>query len=113
MVEIIALGDFEEWFDALEESAMEHVTRAVDVLEILGLGLGHPQSSAINGASFGLRELRIQSNGRPLRVFYAFDPARQAVLILGGDKTGDKKFYRNKIARCEELWREHLSEFEA
>jgi hypothetical protein len=40
-----------------------------------------------------MRELRIQSRGRPLRVFCGFEPLRRAVLLLGGDKTGDKRFY--------------------
>ena len=72
--------------------------------------LGFPQSSAINGASFALRELRVQSSGRPLRVFYAFDPARQAVLLIGGDKTGDNRFYETMILRSERLWKEYLDE---
>jgi len=40
-----------------------------------------------------MRELRVQCGGRPLRVFYAFDPTRSAILIIGGDKTGDNRFY--------------------
>ena len=44
----------------------------------------------------------------PLRVFYAFDPKRQAVLILGGDKTGDDRFYETMIPRCERIWKEYL-----
>ncbi len=51
-----------------------------------------------------MRELRIQSRGRPLRVFYAFDPLRQAVLLLGGDKTGDNRFYVSMIPRVEAIW---------
>jgi hypothetical protein len=40
-----------------------------------------------------MRELRVQSGGRSLRVFYAFDPTRSAILIIGGDKTRDNRFY--------------------
>ena len=40
-----------------------------------------------------MRELRVQSGGRPIRVFYAFDPRRMAILLIGGDKTGDDRFY--------------------
>jgi hypothetical protein len=57
-----------------------------------------------------LRELRIQSLGRPLRVIYAFDPLRQAVLILGGDKTGDDRFYERMIPRSEKIWERYLQE---
>jgi hypothetical protein len=44
-----------------------------------------------------MRELRVQSGGRPLRVFYAFDPRRSAILLIGGDKTGDDRFYERMI----------------
>jgi hypothetical protein len=36
---------------------------------------------------------RSQSHGKPLRTFYAFDPGRTAILLIGGDKTGDDRFY--------------------
>jgi hypothetical protein len=57
-----------------------------------------------------LRELRIQSVGRPFRVFYAFDPARQAVVLIGGDKTGDARFYERMVPLAERLWKEYLDE---
>jgi hypothetical protein len=56
-----------------------------------------------------LRELRIQSGGQPLRAFYAFDPVRQAVLLTGGDKTGDDRFYRKMIAEATALWNDYLA----
>jgi hypothetical protein len=66
------------------------VNRLVDLLEASGLALGAPYSSAIKGASFALRELRGQ--GRPIRVFYVSTQALEAVLLIGGDKTGDNRF---------------------
>ena len=67
------------------------------------MALGDPAASAIKGASFALRELRIKSSGHALRVFYAFDPRRDAVLIVGGDKTGRNSddFYAEKIHAAE------------
>lgn len=110
MVEVIALDEFAAWYERLDDAASDDVDVAVELLERLGVTLGHPRSSSIKGANFPLRELRIQSNGRPLRVFYAFDPKRQAVLILGGDKTGDGRFYETMIADCERLWKEYNDE---
>jgi len=75
-----------------------------------GRALGHPYTSAINGSAIALRELRIQAGGRPLRVFYAFDPVRQAVLLIGGDKTGDNRFYETMIPMAERIWKEYLDE---
>jgi hypothetical protein len=63
------------------------------------VSLGFPYSSAIEGSRHALRELRIQHGGRPYRVLYAFDPERQAVLLLGGDKTGHDRFYEEHVPR--------------
>jgi hypothetical protein len=57
-----------------------------------------------------MRVLRIQSEGRPLRVFYAFDPRRSAILLIGGDKTGDDRFYERMITVADELYDVHLKE---
>ncbi len=58
-----------------------------------GNGAWIPYSSGIRESRFPLRELRVQSRGHPIRVFYAFDPWGQAVLLIAGDKTGDDRFY--------------------
>ena len=52
----------------------------------------------------------MQSSGRPLRVFYVFDPRRNAVLLTGGDKTGRPRFYREMIPQAERIFREYLAE---
>jgi hypothetical protein len=57
-----------------------------------------------------MRELWVQSGGKPLRVFYAFDPRRMAILLIGGDKTGDKRFYDRLIPLADDLYDEHLTE---
>jgi DNA-binding XRE family transcriptional regulator len=95
---------FEEWFGDLEESDQDAVARIVDMLEVRGVHLKHPYSSQIKGSSIALRELRIQSGGKPLRVFYAFDPKRQAVVLIGGDKTGDARFYERMVPLSERIW---------
>jgi len=46
----------------------------------------------------------------PLRIIYAFDAQRQAVLILGGDKTGDDRFYSWMIPKAEAIWEQYLQE---
>jgi hypothetical protein len=57
-----------------------------------------------------MRELRVQSGGRPVRVFYAFDPRRSAILLIGGDKTGDKRFYETMIPVADRLYDEYIEE---
>jgi len=57
-----------------------------------------------------MRELRIQHHGRPYRVLYAFDSRRTAILLLGGDKSGDERWYDREIPRADNLYDEHLAE---
>ena len=57
-----------------------------------------------------MRELRVQSGGRPIRVFYAFDPRRNAILLIGGDKTGDDRFYEAYVPKADRLYDVYLAE---
>ena len=59
-----------------------------------------------------MKELRTQAHGRPLRTFYAFDPRRKAILLIGGDKTGDKRFYDRMIPLADTLLDKHLHQLQ-
>jgi hypothetical protein len=108
LVEVLGTSEFEEWFLGLGSADARAVVRGVGLLEAKGLALGFPHSSALGRSRYALRELRVQSSGRPLRIVYAFDPLRQAVLILGGDKTGDDRFYAWIIPKAEAVWEQYL-----
>ena len=108
MVEVLGTAEFEEWFLGLNSADARAVVRGVGLLEAKGLALGFPHCSALGGSRYALRELRIQSLGHPLRIVYAFDPQRQAVLILGSDKTGDDRFYVWAIPKAETIWERYL-----
>jgi hypothetical protein len=87
------------------------VASAVVLLEQKGPQLDSPQTSGIHGSRHGhMRELRIQHAGRPYRVLYAFDPRRVAILLIGGDKTGDKRWYSRMIPIADDLYDQHLRE---
>lgn len=74
-----------------------------------GPALGFPYSSGIKGSKYShMRELRIQHEGRPYRVLYAFDPTRAAILLLGGDKTGDDRWYDKMVPKADTIYKEHL-----
>src|SRR5688572_4252615 len=101
---------FEEWWSGLDEAAQGSIDAYVRLLEEHGPSLGHPYTSGISGSRHGrMRELRVQSKGRPIRIFYAFDPRRSAILLIGGDKTGDKRFYEEMIPIADRLYDEHLA----
>src|SRR5712691_9953804 len=90
--------EFEAWWDTLGESEQEDVAAIVTILEDRGPQLPFPHSSGVEGSRHAyMRELRVQSGGDPLRVFYAFDPRRAAILLIGGNKTGDGRFYQRMI----------------
>ena len=97
----------------VQELVRGPVRRVVNLLEHQGVALGEPYASAIQSSKHALRELRVQSKGRPIRIFYAFDPLRQAVLLIAGDKTGDSKFYEVYVAKAEKIWQEYLAELKS
>ena len=111
MSDVVYTDEFRVWWDALSETQQEDIAHGVDLLQARGHGLGFPWTSAIKGAGFALRELRVQSKGRPIRVFYAFDPARLAVLLIGGEKKGQPRFYERMIRLSERLWNEYHSSY--
>ena len=108
-IEVVVTGEFERWWDSLEVEEQKSVAVVVALLEERGTALPFPYSSGIAG-SIKLRELRIQHAGKPYRVLYAFDPKRNAVLLLGGNKTGSDRWYRTNIPRAEKLFVEYLKE---
>jgi len=57
-----------------------------------------------------MRELRVQSQGDPIRIFYAFDPRRAAILLIGGDKAGDDRFYEVMVPHADRLYDIYLDE---
>jgi hypothetical protein len=59
-----------------------------------------------------MRELRVQHQGQPCRILYAFDPERNAVLLIGGDKTGNEPCYETFVPLADRLYEQHLIELE-
>ena len=87
MWEIAFTDEFEAWWDGLEEGDQEKVRVAVDILEEDGPALGRPLVDTLEGSRHtNMRELRPM--GSNIRVMFAFDPRRTAILLIGGDKTG-------------------------
>ena len=75
-----------------------------------GLHLPSPFVGTPGSRHAHLRELRAQSGGKPVRVFYAFDPRRAAILLIGGDKTGDDRFYKRMIPVADRLYDTYIEE---
>ena len=104
-------NEFGEWWEVLSEGEQDAVDRYVLMLMEAGPHLGHPYSSGIESSRHShMRELRIQYRGEPYRLFYAFDPRRAAILLIGGCKTGDKRFYEKMVPIADDLYDTHLEE---
>lgn len=109
--EVEYTNEFGYWWQTLSEGQQNDVAAVVNLLVEKGPNLPFPFSSAINGSKYThLRELRVQSSGKPLRIFYAFDPRRTAILLIGADKTGNDRFYQEYVPIADRLYDLYLEE---
>ena len=109
--EVEFTDEFQEWWNSLGEDEQDDVAVSVRHLIEFGPALGFPHSSKVVTSRYPqMRELRTQSGGRPLRTLYAFDPLRTAVLLIGGDKTGDGRWYESFVPVADRLFDEHLKQ---
>ena len=104
-------SEFGVWWTGLTGTQQEDVAAVVELLSEEGPALAFPNSSGVAGSRHGqMRELRIQSGGVPIRVFYAFDPRRSAILLIGARKAGNDRFYKQYVPLADRLYDEHLDE---
>ena len=103
---------FGEWFEAQDRPVQEKVVAAVQILEERGPALGRPLVDTLKGSAFAnMKELR--PRGGNIRIIFAFDPLRQAILLVGGDKTNRwNAWYAENIPIADELFRRHLDEID-
>lgn len=105
--------EFEVWWNALTEDERNAVRFSVELHATDGSGLGRPHVDTVkNSKHHHMKELRTQHRGRPLRTFFAFDPRRTAILLIGGDKSGDRRFYERMIPIADSLYDDYLKEIE-
>jgi len=103
--------EFEQWWLTLTEAEQIDVAATVTLLQQKGPQLRFPHCSGINNSKHShMRELRTQHQGRPYRMLYAFVPRRSAILLLGGDKTGNDDWYYKNIPIADRLYDDHLAQ---
>jgi hypothetical protein len=106
-------AEFGGWWDGLSAAEQKSVDFSVSLLQQVGPTLRMPHSSGIEMSGHRhMRELRIQHEGRPYRVLYAFDPRRVALLLIGGDKTGNNRWYEEYVPIADAIYDQHLRELE-
>lgn len=107
--EVEYTDEFELWWKTLSEEEQTSIDASVRLLEARGPHLGFPHTSGVETSRHAhMRELRTQHQGRPYRTLYAFDPRRMAILLLGGDKTGDDRWYETNVPIADQLYDEHI-----
>ena len=111
--EVIAVEEFAAWLLGESDGVQIETAARVAVLAEFGPQLGRPSVETIQGSAFiNLKELRYKVDRRPYRVLFAFDPSRRTVLLLGGDKGKDKRWYLVNVPIAEDRLREHLASLE-
>ena len=111
MWEVATTDEFDGWFADLGEDEQVELIAKVELLKLLGPQLGRPHADTLNDSKHSnMKELRADTRDKVLRIAFAFDPDRSAVLLLGGNKSGvsQRRFYRQLIARADALYDEHL-----
>ncbi|WP_412030489.1 type II toxin-antitoxin system RelE/ParE family toxin [Deinococcus yunweiensis] len=109
---VILLSEVAEWFEGLDPRTAQGVAAALDLLEERGPALGRPLVDTLQGASLpNLKELRPGSAGASeVRLLFAFDPERQAIVLTAGDKAGQwQRWYQAHIPLAEDRYRRWLA----
>ncbi|QKS30276.1 MAG: type II toxin-antitoxin system RelE/ParE family toxin [Candidatus Accumulibacter similis] len=109
---VLLHDDFEAEFMALDESWQDELLAHAKLLAEFGPNLGRPTVDALKGSRYAnMKELRFAWQGAVWRVAFAFDPRRQAILLVGGDKGGadQRRFYRHLIAVADDRYGDHLA----
>jgi hypothetical protein len=104
--EIETTAEFEAWSRSLSERERRALNRDLEALGLAGPSLGRPLVDTVAGSRHSnMKELRTGT----LRSFFVFDPWRRAVLLIGGEKRGDKRFYDRMIVLADTLYDAHLA----
>jgi hypothetical protein len=105
--------DFAAWLARLDADLRNEILAHANLLREHGPQLGRPHVDTLEGSAFtNMKELRVQFRGDPWRILFAFDPNRAAILLVGGNKRGDKRWYKKHLPIADERFRRHLERLE-
>jgi hypothetical protein len=116
MWDLATTDEFHGWFAVLDEDAQVEVIAKVELLKLLGPQFGRSHADTLNDSNrSNMKELRADTRDQVMRIAFAFDPDRSAILLLVGNKSGvsQKRFYKQLIARADALYDEHLKKIAA
>lgn len=102
---------FKAEFDELSAAVQDELLASLAPLREYGPSLGRPEVDTLKDSKYAnMKELRFRADGGVWRVAFAFDPQRDAILLVAGDKSGvsERKFYRRLIDKADKRYKEHL-----
>ena len=100
------------WLAALDDDSRQQVVAATRELRDNGPALARPLADTVKGSRHrNMKELRPGSAGRSeIRILFAFDPARRAILLVAGDKAGRwDTWYKQGIPLADDRFDEHVT----
>ena len=112
MWSVATTGTFDAWFTGLDDAAKTEVIAKVELLKILGPQLSRPHADVLKGSKHAnMKELRATTRDKVIRIAFAFDPTRTAILLAAGDKGGmsQSRFYAELLRKADLLFDAHLS----
>lgn len=104
--------EFEAEFDTFPATVQDELLAQARVIERFGPQAKRPRIDTLNGSRHAhMKGLRFDADGGVWRIAFALDPRRQAILLVGGDKSGgsEKRFYRRLIATADQRFDAHLA----
>jgi hypothetical protein len=116
MWHVATTDEFDQWFADLDEDGQAELIAKVELLKLLGPKLARPHADTLDGSKHAnMKELRADTADKVMRVAFAFDPERAAILLVAGDKSGtsQKRFYKKLITKADQLFDAHLAVLKA
>lgn len=107
---VVFTPEFEQWLYDQEPGLKNRVNAALLTLELTGPALSRPRVDTLFGSFYpNMKELSLQYAGDPWRICFAFDYSRQAIMLYGAKKTGQKRFYTTLITRVDAIFARYLA----
>jgi hypothetical protein len=111
MWSVATTNHFDRWFAQLADDAQAEIIAKVNLLKLFGPRLSRPHADTLKASKHAnMKELRADTKDQVLRIAFAFDPKRSAILLVGGNKAGvgQKRFYKELIAKADTHYDAHL-----